>query len=123
MEQRITLKFKARQKYTPTECFKLLEEVYDKDVMSRMQIIEWHKRFVKGREEVEDDPKTGRPSTTSTDKNITKVNQLVRSDRRLTVQIISEELNPNTESASWNCGVKSHSFSIMTKHPLIRQLE
>ena len=30
--------------------------------MSRTQIFEWHKRFEKGREEVEDDPKTGRPS-------------------------------------------------------------
>ena len=43
----------------PIECFKLLKEVYSEDVMSRMQIFEWHKRFVKGCEEVEDDPRTG----------------------------------------------------------------
>ena len=46
----------------PTEYFKHLKDVYGKDVMSRTQIFEWHKRFEKDREEVEDDPKTGRPS-------------------------------------------------------------
>ena len=69
-----------------TECFKLLLEVYGEDVMSRTQIFEWHTRFVKGREEMEDDPKTGRPSTTRTDENITRVNQLVQNERRLTNQ-------------------------------------
>ena len=55
-------------------------------------------RFVKGREEVEDDTKTGRSFTTKTDENITRVNQLVRSDRRLTVRMISEDLSLNRES-------------------------
>ena len=49
-------------------------------------------------EEVEDDPKTGQPSTTRTDENITRVKQLVWSDRRLTVQMILDELSLNRES-------------------------
>ena len=80
------------------ECFKLLEEVYGEDVMSRTQIFEWHKRVEKGCKEVEDDPKTGRPFTTRTDKNITRVKQLAQSDCRSTVQIISDELSLNRES-------------------------
>ena len=80
------------------ECFKLLKEVYDEDVMSRTQIFEWHKRFEKGREEVKDDSKTGRPSTTRTDENITRVKLRVRSDCRLTVRMISDELSLNRES-------------------------
>ena len=78
--------------------FKLLKKVYDKDVMSRPQVFEWHKRFKSGRQEAEDDPKSGRPSTAMTDENIIRVKQLVQSDRRLTVQKIADELGLNRES-------------------------
>ena len=88
MEQRINLKFLVKLKKTPTECLKLLKEVYGEDMMSRTQIFEWHKRFKHGREEVEDDPKSGRPSTSKTDRNIERVKQLVRNDCRLTVRMI-----------------------------------
>ena len=66
--------------------------------MSRTQIFKWHKRFEKGREEVEDDPKTGRPSRTRTDENITREKQLVQSDHKLTARMISDELSLNRES-------------------------
>ena len=75
-----------------------LKEVYGEDVMSRTQIFEWHKRFKNGRKEVEDDPKSGRPSTSRTDDNIARVKQLVRNDRRLTVRMIGEKLGLNRES-------------------------
>ena len=88
MEQQINLKFFAKLSKTPTECFKLLKEVYGKDVMSKTQIFEWHKL----------DLKMGRPSTTRTDQNITRVKQLVQSDCRLTVRIISDKLSLNRES-------------------------
>ena len=81
--------------------------------MPRTQIFEWHKCFVKGHEEVEHDPTMGQPSM-RTDVNIPRVNQLVRSDCRLTIQMISEELSLNMESADGNCGVTSHGFSTMT---------
>jgi len=45
MEQRMNLKFLVKLKKSPTECLKLLKEVYCEDVMSRTQIFEWHKRF------------------------------------------------------------------------------
>ena len=98
MEQQINLNFMVKLKKTPTVCFKLFKEVYSKDVMSRMQIFEWHKRFEKGCKEMEDDPKTGQPSTTRTDKNITRMEQLVQSDCRLTVQMKSDELSLNRKS-------------------------
>lgn len=98
MEQRINLKFLVKLGKGPTECLKLLQEAYGEDAMSRPRVFEWHKRFKSGREEVEDDPKSGRPSTTKTAENIDRVNQLVRSDRRLTVRMIAEELSLNRES-------------------------
>jgi hypothetical protein len=64
IEQRINLKFLVKlKKKTPTECFQLLKEMYGDNVMSRTWVFEWHKRFMGGREEVEDDERPGRPST------------------------------------------------------------
>ena len=54
-----------------------------------------HKSFLEGREQVEDEPRAGRTSTSKTDGNVERVRSLVRSDRRLTLRMISGELNLN----------------------------
>ena len=97
IEQRINLKFLVRLGKTPTETFNLLQEVYGAATMSRTPIFEWHKRFREGREDVEDDPKSGRPTTSRTNENVERVREKVRSDRRLTVRMIADELSMNSE--------------------------
>ena len=66
--------------------------------MSRTRAFEWHKRFKEGREEVEDDPRSGRPSMSRRVDNIERVKQMVRADRRLTVRMIAEELSINKDT-------------------------
>jgi len=44
----------------------LFQEVYGDDIMSKSRVFEWHKRFQGGREDVEVDSKSGRPSTSRT---------------------------------------------------------
>ena len=44
---------------------------------------------------MEDEPRAGRTSTSITDDNVERVRSLVRSDRRLTLRMISSELNLN----------------------------
>uniref|UniRef100_A0A672ZUH4 Mos1 transposase HTH domain-containing protein n=1 Tax=Sphaeramia orbicularis TaxID=375764 RepID=A0A672ZUH4_9TELE len=82
MEQRINLKSLVKLGRSPTECLK----------------ISWHKCFKRGHEEVDDDPKSGRPSTTKMDENIERVKQLVQSDHRLTARMMVEQLSLNRES-------------------------
>ena len=41
------------------------------------------------------EPRAGRPSASKTDDNVERVMSLVRSDRRLTLRMISTELNLN----------------------------
>ena len=77
IEQRINIKFCVKLGKTATETLKVLRDVYGDSSMSRIRILEWHKRLVKGRE---DDLKSGRPSTSTNDANIEKVWQLVCSD-------------------------------------------
>ena len=44
---------------------------------------------------MEDEPRAEKPSTSKTDDNVERVRSLVRSDRRLTLRMISSELNLN----------------------------
>lgn len=98
IEQRVNLKFLIKLKKSPTECFKLLTEVYREVTMSRTRVFEWHKRFSEGREEVDDDEHPGRPSTSKTDENIEKVNEIVRNDRRLSIRMIASIINIDKET-------------------------
>ena len=97
VEQRINLKILVRLRKTPTEALKLLQEVYGNHTMSRTRLFEWHKRFKEGREEVEEDHRSGRPSTSKTDENVERVRQKMRSDRRLTARMIADKLGMNSE--------------------------
>jgi hypothetical protein len=54
-----------------------------------------HKSFLEGREQVEDEPRAGRPSTSDTDDNMERVRSLVRSGHRLTFRMISSQLRLN----------------------------
>jgi len=58
----------------------------------------WHKAFLDGHENVEDEPCSGRHCTSKMDENVTKVRDFVRSDRRLTVRMISSVLNLNRQT-------------------------
>ena len=90
------MKFFVRLEGTPAQALKLLEEVYGDDTMSRTRLFEWHRRFKQGREEVEDDHRSGKPSTSRTDKNAERVRQKVRSERRLTVRMVADKQGMNS---------------------------
>ena len=51
--------------------------------------------LLEGREQVEDEPRAGRPSSSKTDDNVERVRSLVRSDCRLKLRMIRSELNLN----------------------------
>ena len=96
VEQRINLKFLVRLRKTPTEALKLLQEVYGDDTMPKT-------RFLSGTEGSKKKERrwkmitSGRPSTSRTNENVEPVKQKVRSDRRLTVRMIADELGKNSE--------------------------
>ena len=69
-EQQINLKFLVQLGKTPTEAQNLLNQVYGNNAMSRACVFKWHKRFKERREEVEDDPRSGKPSTSRNDENL-----------------------------------------------------
>ena len=68
----------------------MLQQAYGEDCLSRTQCYEWYQRFKSGGKSIEDDPKSGRPSSTGDD-HIEKVRSVIRENRRLTVRDVSEE--------------------------------
>jgi len=52
---------------------KKLKRAYGEHALSRTQVFSWHKAFLDGRESVEDEHRSGRPCTSKTDENVTKL--------------------------------------------------
>ncbi|XP_011069289.1 PREDICTED: putative uncharacterized protein FLJ37770, partial [Acromyrmex echinatior] len=48
----------------------MLQEAFKDDCISRSQSGRWHKAFKESREEVADEPRSGRPTTARTDENV-----------------------------------------------------
>ena len=73
--------------------YHLLKKVYGDECLSRTQVFEWFKRFKEGREEIGDDQRPGRPSSSKTEANIEKIGEIVRQNRRLSIRAIAELIN------------------------------
>lgn len=97
-EQRINLKFLVLLGKTPTECYKLLKEVYGENSLSRARVFEWCKRFFHGRESINDDQRPGRPVSISTPQMVTKINEIVHGDHRISIRMIAETVNADKET-------------------------
>ena len=77
----------AKEKH---EMFKLL---YGDAAVTMKTVYKWFERFRNGCESVEDEERSGRPSTSKTQENVERVSEMIPSNRRLTVREISDDLN------------------------------
>ena len=76
VEQRVNVKFCVRLGTSATETYDLLK-VYGDECLSHTHLFEWFKRFKEGREDIGDNQRCGRPSTSKTDSDIEKVGEIV----------------------------------------------
>ena len=53
-----------------TETFAALTEAYGDATLSRTMVFKWYKAFKRGQENVEDDPRSGRPISSTNDQNV-----------------------------------------------------
>jgi len=74
-EQRTCLKFCFLLGKTPTESLEMLQEAFKEQALSRARVFEWFSRFKKGDLSIEDQPCSGRPSSSRNDENITKIHE------------------------------------------------
>ncbi|GBM21364.1 Putative uncharacterized protein FLJ37770 [Araneus ventricosus] len=78
----------------------MLVKVYGVEAVSKKCVFEWFKRFRDGKEDVEDEPHSGRPPTSTTPDNIERVRRMLADDRRLSLRMIAEELKISLDSVS-----------------------
>ena len=71
----------------------MLKLVYGDNAVTIKMVYKWFERFHNGCESVEDEEKSGRPSTSKTQENVERVSEMFRSNRRLTIREISEDLS------------------------------
>ena len=69
----------------------MLNTAYGDVAMKGATCFRWHKCFKNGRLSVEDDERSGRPSTPTDDPHIDEITTLVQANRRLTVRELAEE--------------------------------
>ena len=55
----------------------MLQQAYGEDCLSRTQCYEWYQCFKSRRTSTEDDPKSGRPSSSTGDDHIEKVRSVI----------------------------------------------
>lgn len=90
-EQRVCIKFCLKLGKNATETYTMIKTAFGNDYLSRSVIFEWFKRFKDGRQSTEDDPRSGRPSTSRNDDVVANIYEKVRNDRRLTVRELANE--------------------------------
>nr|QXJ78551.1 putative DD34D transposase [Meitanaphis flavogallis] len=93
IEQRFAIKFCVKLGKSPVKTFRMIKTAFGDDSLSERQVFRWHKAFLEGREEVSDEVRVGRPLTTTIDENLVRVRELLNTDRRLSVRLVSQTLN------------------------------
>jgi len=94
-EQGCAIKVCVKLGESATVTYEKLQRAYGEHSLSRTNVFRWKKFFLEGGEQMEEEPGAGRTSTSKTEGNVERVRSLVRSDRRLTLRMISSELNFN----------------------------
>ncbi|UYV85014.1 hypothetical protein LAZ67_X004253 [Cordylochernes scorpioides] len=71
----------------------MLTVAYGEATLDRSNVYRWYKMFSEGREDVNDEERAGRPSTSTTDEKINEVEKMILANRRIAVREVAEDLN------------------------------
>ena len=93
-EQRINMEFCLKlQNKSAKETHEMLKLVYGDAAVTMKTVNRRFGRFGNGCESVGDEGRSGRPSASNPQDNVERVSEMIRSNRRLTIRRISEDLN------------------------------
>jgi len=71
----------------------MVNAVYGDQALSRSNVLRWYGRFRDGREDTEDDPRSGRPTECRNDNSFEKISQLLLQNRHLSLRMLADEVN------------------------------
>ncbi|XP_069925509.1 pumilio homolog 2 isoform X11 [Oryctolagus cuniculus] len=99
IEARTNIKFMVKLGWKNGEIIDALRKVYGDSAPKKSAVYKWITRFKKGRDNVEDEARSGRPSTSICEEKISLVRALIEEDRRLTAEAIANTIDISTGSA------------------------
>ena len=94
----MAIKFCVKAGKSAVETIELINKAYGSAVICRANVYRWYARFRDGREDVNDDARSGRPSTARTPENVESVRHLLTEDHRTTLQMTTDRLNIGKET-------------------------
>ncbi len=92
MDQRSCIKFCVKNGIKCSKTLEMLTVACGESTLSKKNVYKWYKLFTEGREDVNDDARCGRPSTSTTDENVAKVKKIVMENRRITIREVAEDV-------------------------------
>ena len=87
------MKFCFKLQKSAKETREMLKLVYGDAALIIKTVYKWFERFSNSCETGEDEERSGRPSKSKTQENGERVSEIIRSNRRLTIREIAEDLN------------------------------
>ena len=97
IEHRAVIKFFVKKGLKPMEIHNEMVNVLGDDAPSKTTVCKWAAEFQRGRSSLEDDPRSGRPKSATTEETINAVHDMVMDDRRLTKREIAEAVGISDE--------------------------
>ena len=95
-EQCAYIKLMCKLGKSASETLSALQQVYGDTALKKSAVYDWFSRFKNGQETLEDDQRSGRPSTSRTEEMIGKVRQLIRCDQRMTIAEMEQQVGTVT---------------------------
>ena len=71
---------------------------YGDQALSRLNVFRWYGWFCDGREDNEEDSRSGRPTESPNDKNVEKICQLLLQNRHLSLRMLADEVNTRKDT-------------------------
>jgi transposase len=92
LKQRAVIEFLIKEGCSAVEIHRRLKDVYGDAVIDVSNVRRWVKKFRDGESEIADKPRSGRSSTSVTDNRRSRIDELIRENRRITIHKIADAL-------------------------------
>ena len=93
MEQLLAIKFCFKVGKSEKETLQMVNAAYGDQALSRSKVFRWYGRFRDGRENIEDDSRSGRPTQCRNDNNVEMIFQLLLQKHHLSLRMLADEVN------------------------------
>jgi len=93
MEQRLAIKFCFKAGKSAKETLQMVNAPYGDQALSCSNVFRWYKQFRDGREDTEDDSRSGRPTECRNDNNVEMISQLLLQNHHLSLRMLADEVN------------------------------